>query len=273
MMRKSFSPVAIIAAFCVAASASVATADDAAVNERVVDIPLSSGVHQRALYGAPASPRATIIMLPGGSGDIGLTRDGEIRHGHNFLVRTRAMWMAKGYTVLIPDWIGHQSLRGVRSSADYAADEEDLIRYARSQSPLPIFLLGTSQGSIAAANTAARATSEGIAGVILTESVSVVGGSHETVFDTPLSDIRVPALVVANKDDRCDVAPPSEAAKIAAAMTHSPDVRVVEVSGGIDRSNRACGSLSPHGYYGIEDKVVGIISGWIDAHIADTSKR
>lgn len=273
MMRKFFSHVAIIAAFCVAASASVATADDTAVNERVVDIPLSSGMHQRVLYGAPASSRATIIMLPGGSGDIGLTRDGDIRHGHNFLVRTRATWMAKGYTVLIPDWIDRQSLRGVRSSADYAADEEELIRYARLQSPLPIFLLGTSQGSIAAANMAAHSTSNGIAGVILTESVSIVGGSHETVFDAPLGDIRVPALVVANKDDRCDVAPPSEAAKIAAAMIHSPDVRVVEVSGGIDRSDRACGSLSPHGYYGIEDKVVGIIGGWIDAHIADTQKR
>lgn len=50
-------------------------------------------------------------------------------------------------------------------------------------------------------------------------------------------------------------------------QNHSPDVRIVEVNGGINRSKKPCGSLTPHGNYGIEDKVVGTISDWIDDNI------
>lgn len=250
-----------------AISIVAARADDGGGSERIVDLTLTSGDRQRALYVAPPSPRATIVMLPGGAGDVGIKSDGDLRHDHNFVVRTRDLWVSRGYAVLIPDWIGRESLRGSRSSPEYAAVVGDLIHYAQAQSSAPVFLLGTSQGSIAAANGATRAAPRSLAGVILTESVSVLGGSHETVFDAPLSDIRVPALLVANRDDQCEVAPPSAAPKIAAAMSHSPDVRVVEVSGGVDRSKKPCGSLTPHGYYGIEDKVVGTISDWIDEHI------
>jgi pimeloyl-ACP methyl ester carboxylesterase len=246
--------------------ASLANADDAATNTRIVDLPLSSGGHQRVLYVSPASPRATLVMLPGGTGDVGFARDGDIRHGHNFVVRTRDLWTARHYAVVIPDWIDRESLRGLRSSPEYAAIVGDLIAFAHSQSAASVFLLGTSQGSIAAANGAAHASPGTLAGVILTESVSVLGGSHETVFDADLADIRVPALIVANAADRCDVAPPSAAGKIAAAMAHAPEARVVEVNGGVDRSKKDCGSLTPHGYYGIEEKVVGIISDWIDGH-------
>ena len=90
--------------------------------------------------------------------------------------------------------------------------------------------------------------------------------SSETVFDADPQDVRVPALVVADRDDACDVAPPSMAPSIAAAMVHSPGVNVLAVSGGMQRSEKACGSLSPHGYYGIEAQVVGAISGWLRAH-------
>lgn len=39
------------------------------------------------------------------------------------------------------------------------------------------------------------------------------------------------------------------------------------MSGGIDGSGNACGSLSPHGYDGIEPKVIDKIAAWIDAHL------
>jgi hypothetical protein len=128
-----------------------------------------------------------------------------------------------------------------------------------------VFLLGTSQGSIAAMNGAAHLGPDAIAGVVLTESVSRLGGSHETVFDAEPQAVTVPALVVANRDDRCQVSPPADAQKIADAMTKSPQVRVLRVEGGTTRS-RDCGSLSPHGYYGIEDTVVDKIVDWLNAH-------
>jgi hypothetical protein len=238
----------------------------AAGGERVVDLPLGGGDHQRVLLSAPARPQGIIVMFPGGAGDVGLTRDGDIRHDDNFVVRTRAAWNARGYAVLIPDTIDRANLRGLRSSPAYAQLTRDLVGFAHRQIPGPVFLLGTSQGSIAAMNGAAHAAPGSIAGVVLTESVSVMGGSGETVFDAAPQQVRVPALVVANRDDRCNVAPPQDAPRIAAAMTASRDVRVMTVSGGITRSSKDCGSLTPHGYFGIEDKVIAGIARWMDGH-------
>lgn len=39
------------------------------------------------------------------------------------------------------------------------------------------------------------------------------------------------------------------------------------VSGGITRSSKDCGSLTPHGYYGIESQVVSLIGSWMENHL------
>ena len=237
------------------------------VGERVANLSLGDGLVQRVLYDAPARPRATLVMLPGGTGEVGVRRDGDLRHDNNFVVRTRAAWVGRGYAVLIPDTIDQTNLRGVRSSTAYGRVVEELAAYAHTQADAPVFLIGTSQGTIAAMNGAAHARPGAVAGVILTEAVSVPGRlSAETVFDADPQNVRIPALVVANRDDACDVAPPSMALRIVAAMTRSPEARVLMVSGGVQRSDKACGSLSPHGYYGIEGQIVAVLSAWLRAH-------
>jgi transcription termination factor Rho len=60
----------------------------AMTDERVIDIPPPSGADQRALFVAPLKPKAVIVMLPSGSGDIGLNNGGEIRHNGNFVARS-----------------------------------------------------------------------------------------------------------------------------------------------------------------------------------------
>ncbi len=244
------------------------TPDSIAVpSEQVYHLPLPGRAIQNLLYAAPAEPRGTIVMLPGGAGELGLTADGDVRHGDNFVVRTRRLWVAHGYAVIIPDTIDRANLRGDRSSPVYADIVARLVAFAHDRAARPVYLLGTSQGSIAAMNGAAHARAGSIAGVVLTESVSVLGGSHETVFDADPRDVRVPALVVANQADACPVAPPQNADRIARAMIHSPDVQVRMVDGGEQRSNDACGSLTPHGYYGIEQSVVALITRWMSEHV------
>jgi hypothetical protein len=245
---------------------------DRVEGERVFDLPLADGDHQRVLYATPPHPWATIVMLPGGAGDVGIERDGDVQHDDNFVVRTRALWVAKGYAVLIPDTIDRANLRGVRSSPEYARLISGLVEFAHTQAQGPLFLLGTSQGAIAAMNGAAHATSGSVSGVVLTESVSRMGGSHETVFSADPQDVTIPALIVANQDDACDVAPPQDAPQIAAALSHSRDVHILHVSGGITKSRKPCGSLTPHGYYGIEVPVVEQISQWMHDH-ADAGTR
>ncbi len=272
-MASLIAVVGVVTALPSRACAQTAAPDAPAgeASERVVNIPRSGGALQRVLILTPPHPRAAIVMLPGGSGDVGIERGGDIRHDNNFVVRSRGLWAARGYAVLIPDTIDGANLRGQRSGAQYGQLAADLIAYARSSivppAVLPVFLLGTSQGSIAAMNGAAHAAAGTLAGVVLTESVAVMGGSHETVFSANPDRVRVPALVVANTDDRCDVAPPAMARRIAAAMSNSPNVEVKMISGGETKSAKACGSLTPHGYYGIEDRVVDLISEWMQARL------
>jgi hypothetical protein len=86
------------------------------------------------------------------------------------------------------------------------------------------------------------------------------------VLDAEPQNVRVPALIVANRD-QCKVAPPDLAPKIAAAMSQDTDVKVVMVTGGISKSPKDCGSLTPHGYYGIEDRVVSLISDRVQSQL------
>jgi pimeloyl-ACP methyl ester carboxylesterase len=233
---------------------------------RTIDLRPRDGGLQRVLYLSPAKPVGSIVMLPGGVGDIGVEEDSGIRHGNNFVVRTRGLWVQRGYAVVIPDTIDRTNLRGDRSTPQYAALVVQLAELARSQAPAPVFLLGTSQGSIAAMNGAANAPAGLVSGLILTESVSRIGGSGETVFSASPEKVRVPALVVANRADRCKVAPPDDAPRIAAALKNSPDVHIEFVDGGSTRSRMPCGSLTPHGYYGLEPEVVAMIARWMDNH-------
>lgn len=256
------------------AAASAALADPgavppAAIESRVADLSLA-GHAQRVLLAAPGAPRAVLVMLPGGAGDVGLHPDGRLAHGANFLVRTRARFVEAGFAVLIPDAAGTRNLRGRRSTPAYGDLVRALAAYAGKETGAPVFLAGTSQGAIAAANGAARAQPGEVAGLVLTEAVSVLGGSRETVFDVDLAAVRVPVLIVANRDDACPVSPPDRAPRIAAALTGAPSVTVAEVSGG--RAGKACGSLSPHGYLGIEGEVVDIVSAWIDARLAAAAR-
>jgi len=232
----------------------------------IFNLQLSSGDYQRILFASPYDPKGTIIMLPGGAGEIGISNDGDMLHADNFLIRTRVQWIEKGYAVLIPDAVNNTNLRGLRSSPHYAALISELVDFAHTKAKGSIFLLGTSQGSIAAMNGAAHVSKGQLAGVVLTESVSVLGGSHETVFDASPDLVRIPALIVANHDDRCNVAPSQMAPRIASSLLNSPQVQVLYVSGGINHSNKTCGSLTPHGYYGIESKVISNIVSWMDEH-------
>jgi hypothetical protein len=245
-------------------NAQPAPVDDAHYSG-VRDLTVLDGSKQRVLYLRPKSSRGTIVMLPGGSGDAAIGDDGHLARDKNFVIRTRTLWLARGYAVVIPDALGGQNMRGLRSSPEYAQVIQALANFARTEVPSPVFLLGTSQGSIAAVNGAAHIPNGVLAGVVLTESVSRQSKSGETVFDASPDRVTVPALIVANRASACRAAPAEDAPQIAAAMTNAPEVKVLYVQGGVTRSSD-CGSESPHGYFGIENEVVDKIVNWLDAH-------
>ncbi len=227
----------------------------AAAQERV-DVQSRPGVTQPVYISAAASPKATVLLFPGSAGVYAQSRN-------NFLVRVAPRFAAAGMTVAVFDTPSdHPAGMGppFRVSEQHATDITAVIALLKSRSPVPLWLIGTSNGSISAAEGAAVVGPPRVAGVVLTSSVWQGG-----MLSTPLGQIRMPVLVVHNRDDGCRLSPFSDTASSMAMMTKAAPKELLTVSGGSLRSE-PCQALSPHGYYGIEDQVVPSIIAWIQTH-------
>ena len=170
------------------------------------DIPLPSGGSERVLFAAPAAPHAILIMFPGATGIVEISASGTTTN-RNFLVRTLPLWFAQGFAVEVLGSPNGASLLGQRHTPGYLVAIDRAVDFARSRANAPIWLVGTSQGSTAAANGAAHLGGK-IAGLVLTSSVTRPNRSGETVFDSEPGLIAQPALIVANQGDTCRATPP-----------------------------------------------------------------
>jgi pimeloyl-ACP methyl ester carboxylesterase len=227
----------------------------AAAQERV-DLPSRPGVTEPIYLTTVANPRASVILFPGGIGLVAKVRA-------NFLLRVAPRFVAAGMTVAVfdspsdhPNGIGPP----FRSTPQHAADIAAAVALLKSRSPAPVWLIGTSNGSISAAEGAATVGPPKVAGVVLTSSVWEGG-----MLSVPLGQISVPVLVVHNRDDGCRVSPYGETASSMALMRQAPTKELLTVSGGSLRGD-PCEAMSQHGYLGIEDQVVPAIIAWIEGH-------
>ena len=205
---------------------------------------------------AASAPVASVILFPGGNGVIAKIRN-------NFLLRVRDRFAEQGLAVAVMDAPSdHADGMGppFRSSALQAQDVAAIIAFLRGKAAVPVWLVGTSNGTISAANAAARLGPSQVAGVVLTSSVWSGGLSA-----VPLAEIAVPTLVVHNRDDGCSHSPFAGAEQAMPQLAHAPAKELIVMSGGTAKS-RPCEALSPHGYYQIEDQVVPPIILWIKAH-------
>ena len=220
-----------------------------------VDITTRPGVVQPVYFTAAASPVANAVLFPGGNGVFA-----EVRN--NFLIRVAPRFVAQGLNVAIADTPSdhaHGMGAAFRQSAQHADDIGAIVAYLRKRSPVLVWLIGTSNGTISAANGGARLGTN-IAGVVLTSSVWATG-----ISGVALEQISAPVLVVHNRDDGCRASPFAEVEPGMQRLRQARVKELIVLSGGMLRSD-ACQALSPHGYYGIEDQVVPPIIAWIKAH-------
>jgi hypothetical protein len=201
-------------------------------------------------------------MLAGGEGTVEITNSGTIgRYLGNFLLRTQPQWLQQGFAVQILAAPDNISLNGQRHTEAYAEAVGGAVDFAQNRANAPVWLVGTSAGTTGAA---LRVRSRAV-GLVLTSSVT--RSNVETVFDTNLTAITVPVLIVANQNDACPGGPPGDAPRIAAALVRSPRKEVVYVKSDQIRSS-VCEASAPHGFFGIEADVVQRIGDWIRATLA-----
>ena len=204
---------------------------------------------------------ATVILFSGGGGGIGY-RDGEPKSG-NFLIRSRNEFAKAGFNVAL---MGNPSdmpkLTPVfRQSSEHFADVRAVVQDIRSRTPAPIWLVGTSQGTISAAASGIDLGST-IQGVVLTATLSgqQLGGS---VSDLALSQLAVPVLVHQHAKDSCKLTPPYLAERLITKLTTAPVKKYMEVDGGQNPTGPACEAFHYHGYIEMEPEAVAQIAAWI----------
>ncbi len=258
----------LVAALLLAATLPIPSAWSA--DEEVRTIPARPGVTESFLLVRPAgNPVASVIIFAGGDGNLAMTANGIGQLQGNFLVRTRMRWVREGFLVAVLDVPSDRKsgLWNFRTTPEHATDVKHAIAAMREIARAPVWLVGTSMGSLSAANAAARLAEGGPDGIVLTSSVTDTSKmSYETTRHAGLGDIRVPTLVVHHKDDACRASTYSGAEDILKALTRAPVKELMAFEGGSPAISGPCEAKAPHGYLGIEAKVVSAIGVWIRAH-------
>lgn len=218
--------------------------------------------------------RGAVVLLAGGDGHLKLDAQGCPKAlGGNFLVRTAGLFRDAGYvTALVDvpsDHLGADGLAGFRNTEAHGADLGKVVADLRRRAKGRVWVIGTSRGTISAANVASRATGDAAPdGVVLSSALmqGTTGGlkpwTQQTVFDLSLTSIKVPALVIGHVHDRCFRSPPAEMPRLLAQLG-STRKQMITIEGGRaptgQASLAACEGRSPHGYVGQEPATVETI--------------
>lgn len=207
---------------------------------------------------------ATVVLYSGGGGGYGNIGADGWPGSRNFLIRSARMFAAHPFNVVL---VGRATdvpnLDGTARTGDnHGQDNKAIFRAIKAKSAVPVWLVGTSMGTISATAAAIRDGGQDIAGIVLTSSVT----SYRIRGAVPTQDlekIKVPVLIVHHEKDACKVCTPYEAKNIADGLKNSPIKKTVLVSGGSGASGDPCEALHYHGYIGMEQEVVDLIAAWI----------
>jgi len=211
---------------------------------------------------------ATVILLAGGDGQVKFGGDGKPR-GSNFLVRTYGQFAAQKLNVAVVGTADDTPLSyEFRVSDDHTADLASIASTVRGLSAVPVWLVGTSRGTISAAATAIRYDGKKlIDGIVLTSAV-VGYKKREAVSRQNIEKIHVPVLVYMHEKDGCVHCQLSDAKAIGSKFKNATVYGFIAVSGGTEPSGDPCGNQHYHGFIGMESQAVADIVGWINKPVA-----
>jgi hypothetical protein len=239
----------------------VATTAAFAAEDKLIKLDTRPGVSVSVYTMKRDGAAATVVLLPGGGGGIGL-RDG-VPTSDNFLVRSRDHFAAHGFNVAVVSRPTDKELDyEFRVSPTHIEDLRQVVEYLKTDTGLPVWLVGTSRGTVSAAAAAITFGNEKLAGLALTSSVTS-NKRTGAVPEQKLEAIRIPVLVLHHEKDACSVTFPRGARWIIDGLKNAPVKKLVMVNGGAGASGDPCEPLHWHGFIGMEKEAVDIITDWI----------
>lgn len=249
---------------------------DSRAERSVQTIETRPGVTLSYLLHTPDVPvKGVLILFGGGTGEGHFAGSGtDVSLSDNFLARTSPDFVKKGYAIaLVGVPSDHQSgmLDSFRTSPEHTADIQKLVQVLAKKNLGPIYLVGTSRGTLSAAYLATSIHDEQLKGLVLTSSLSAVGS-------LPLKTVTIPVLIVHHGHDDCHSTPYEAAYSLKHSFVRSQKVDFVAVNGGSagvgyyegrgrrkgGGSSDPCKALSHHGFLGVEEQVVDLIADWLE---------
>jgi pimeloyl-ACP methyl ester carboxylesterase len=247
------------------AIAALAAAAPLAAHE-LVTVASRPGVTQSFLVIDTGSvkPQAIALLYTGGGGRIDLRReDGELKYRpHNFLVRAAADFARNGVLPVVMDAPSDQNelTDDYRRGSAQSADARAVVRELKQRfAGLPVYLVGTSRGTVSAA-VLGRELGDEVAGVVLTSSMfgsSNVRRQAPNLRGFDYGAIRARLLLVHHREDGCEHTPYASAERLAARYP------LVSVSGGKPPQSGPCEPYAAHGYFGREAETAAAIAAWM----------
>jgi predicted alpha/beta-hydrolase family hydrolase len=231
-------------------------------------LPTRPNVFTTLFWEPAAGARGTVFLFPGGAGGFGRVENGKAL-SKNFLVRSSAGFVEHGFNVAIfgrPSDFDDLDF-GDRISEAHMADVRKILDDVKMRSPAPIWIVGTSRGTISAAAMASRIQDPTIAGLVLTASIVNVG-KPGALTSQDLSDIRVPVLLYHHAMDACAQCRPADVPSVMQRLIHAPVKKLMFVDKGANPSGEVCGAQHWHGFIGMEKQAIDEITTWM-AHPID----
>lgn len=151
----------------------------------------SRGISVRDLVEETDGSVGVVVLFAGGRGVTQISDQGGIgRLTGNFLVRSRHIFWQHGFTTVVFDSPSDSSedLRPVHHSTAFAEDVGAVIHHLRRSYGLPVWLVGTSRGTVAVAAAASRLGKNSPDGVVFTASL-FEGNRTASVLDLPLEKL------------------------------------------------------------------------------------
>jgi len=207
-------------------------------------------------------PVATLILLPGGDAGTGKIVEGKPSSG-NFLARSRGLFFEQDFNVLVVFRASDLPALdyGYRVSREHIAEIGKVISYAKQEFKTPVWLVGTSRGTVSGTAAAVELTESKVDGLVLTSSVT--NRKTGAIATQRIGELKMPVLVVHHKNDACKICAPSEAARIIDGLKSASYKKLIQIDGGSNPEGDVCEAMHWHGFINFEKETVKLITDWI----------
>ena len=217
----------------------------------------------------PLERIAVLVLYIGGDGTLNFAA-GAVNNGSpNTVARNRYHFAAEGYVVALVDAANDFNatpigLRNRRLGPEHLADLKAVMADLRGRYPgLPVWGVGHSRGTLSAAVTALSVEPPADGLVLMSSLTGNPATPSEDLSSLDIEAIRAPALIVSHQGDTCAFTNPEDSRALRKRFIASEKAKFRDFNGGSAPLTDPCDPLAPHGFFGIDQKVVDAITKWI----------